>query len=425
MKKETKFLSLLLLGAVSMGFTACSDDDDNGSSVDNTETLKAVSTDYINNVVYPTYTALATHAQTLETACATLYSNAKNGTMTQSNIDAACEAFKNARMEWERSESFLYGAAEDKDIDPHIDSWPLNQDQVRQFLTNAEMVAGLSGSDPAKFVRENNAKFDTALGFHGMEFVLFRNGANRTLAALQANETATGMSSVTGLNELAFLAAVAADLRDKCFQLEYCWLGSQAPTAHYTWLTTNCSDIPAEDLVSPKGSSYGAGYLACGTSAGLFGSWQAYASNVLEAGCSNICQEVYSQKLGQAYRVATGKGEAEDAGDYIESPYSKRSFIDYQDNIYSIKNSLYGTRTISATSPASNSLLKFMRDAKYDGVETLVSALNEAIASLETAKNSGIAFVDDPGHAQVQNCITKIQNLNDELIKAARWIEKQ
>lgn len=404
-----------------MGFTSCSDDDDNGGdAVDTSAALKTVSTTYINDVVYPTYTALANNAQTLATACATL-----KGSVTQSNIDAACEAFKAARQQWERSEAFLYGAASDKDIDPHIDSWPLDQSQVAEFLNNATMVAGLSSSDPAKFVREHNGDFDTALGFHGMEFILFRNGANRTVAALSANETAEGMTSVTAASELAFLSAVAADLRDKCFQLEYCWLGSAAASSHYSWLTTNCTDIDAADLVSPRGNSYGEAYLATGGSNALFSTWQAYANNILVAGCSNICQEVYSQKLGQAYRVATGAGEGEDAGDYIESPYSKRSFVDYQDNIYSIKNSLYGTRDITATTPVANSLLKFMQDNGYENASALSTALNEAIAALESAKNSGIAFVDDPGNAQVQTCITKIQNLDDQLQLAGTWIAKQ
>lgn len=421
MEKFTKVFSMFLLGACAMGFTACSDDDDdNGSSVDTTTVLKTISTTYINDVVYPTYTALANNAQTLATACETL----KNS-VTQSNIDAACDAFKAARQEWERSEAFLYGAASDKDIDPHIDSWPLDQSQVAQFLNNATMVAGLSSSDPAKFVREHNGDFDTALGFHGMEFILFRNGANRTVAALSANETQSGMENVTAASELAFLSAVAQDLRDKCFQLEYCWLGSSASSSHYSWLTSNCTDITAEELVSPNGKSYGENYLNTGSTGTLFGSWQAYASNILDAGCSNICQEVYSQKLGQAYRVATGAGEAEDAGDYIESPYSKRSFVDYRDNIYSIKNTLYGTRSIDATSPVANSLLKFMQDNNYSNASTLSSALNEAISALTSAINSGIAFVDDPGNAQVQTCITKIQNLDGQLQLAARWIEKQ
>lgn len=425
MEKLSKVFSMFLLGACAMGFTACSDDDDNGNAVDTSDALKTISTTYINDVVYPTYSALATNAQTLATACKTLKSS-----VTQSNIDAACEAFKAARQQWERSEAFLYGAASDKDIDPHIDSWPLDQGEVAEFLNNATMVAGLSSDNPAKFIRDHNADFQTALGFHGIEFILFRNGANRTVAALSANETQEGMESVTAANELAFLSAVADDLRDKCFQLEYCWLGSASKNNNLSWLTTNCSDIDAADLVSPKGNCYGEAYLASGTSSSLFSTWQAYASNILDAGCSNICQEVYSQKLGQAYRVATGNGGKTEDGedesrDYIESPYSKRSFIDYQDNIYSIKNSLYGTRDISATTPVANSLLKFMQENGYENASALSTALNEAIAALESAKNSGIAFVDDPANAQVQTCITKIQNLDDQLQLAARWIEKQ
>ena len=68
--------------------------------------------------------------------------------------------------------------------------------------------------------------------------------------------------------------------------------------------------------------------------------------NIFVGGCSSICQEVYTQKLGQAYRVATGNGGTTEDGeaesrDYIESPYSKRSFIDYQDNIYSGQADVY------------------------------------------------------------------------------------
>lgn len=421
MMKFSKIFSLLLLGAATVCFTACdSSDEPNVDETDNSETLKVISTTYINDVVYPTYTALANNAQILAEACNTLKSS-----VTQANIDAACEAFKDARREWERSEAFLYGAATDKRIDPHIDSWPLDQSQVAEFLNDADMVAGLSSSDPAKFVREHNGDFDTALGFHGMEFILFRDGANRTAAALSANETAEGMTSVTAESELAFLAAVATDLRDKCFQLEYCWLGSSVAASHSAWLTNNCTDIDASELVSPKGNSYGANYLATTTSAGSYGTWQQFASNIFIGGCSNISQEVYSQKLGQAYRVATGSGGGEDAGDYIESPYSKRSFIDYQDNIYSIKNTLYGTRDITATTPVANSLMKFMQSNSYERYSNLSTALNEAISALESAINSGIAFVDDPGNAQVQNCITKVQALDDELQLAGSWVAKQ
>jgi len=425
MEKFSKVLSTLLLGAAAVSFSACSDDNNDDPIVSHDEELKNIVSTYVNDVVYPTYTALALHAETLSTACTNLYNKAASNTMEQSDIDAACEAFKDARVEWERSEAFLYGAAEDKDIDPHIDSWPLDQSEVKDVLTNATMVAALKGDDPVKYVRENNAKFQTALGFHGMEFVLFRNGANRTVAALNAYETMEGMESVKGIDELAFLAAVAGDLRDKCYQLEYCWEGSAANDSHAAWLKSNCTDIAADELVSAKGNCYGENMLATGTTNSNWGTWQENASNIFIGGCSNISQEVYSQKLGQAYRVATKQGTEEDAGDYIESPYSKRSFKDYQDNIYSIKNTLYGTRDIDATSPVSKSLLRFLQDNEYENASTLSSALNTAINTLEKAKNSGTAFVDDPGNAQVQDCINAVKALDDELIKAGNWIAKQ
>jgi len=433
MKKITKYLMMLLMGMfITMPFAACSDDDNNENTTGN-EALQSVVQTYLNDVVGPTYTSLANNANDLCTKCQTLYQKATAGTMQQSDIDAACEAFKSARKDWEQSEAFLYGAATDQNIDPHIDSWPLTQSEVADFLTNAEMVKGIKGNNPGLFVRQKNtggtnedAAFDTALGFHGMEFVLFREGANRTVDALNANETQKGMEKVTGLDELAFLAAVAWDLRDKCYQLEYCWLGSEVASTHSLWLTTNCTDIQGDELVSPKGNSYKANMLATGDETkSAYGSWNAAGYEILVGGCSNICQEVYSQKLGQAYRVASGQGSAEDAGDYIESPYSKRSFQDYQDNIYSIKNVLYGTRNTAATSPVSNSLLQYMQNNNYERATTLSTALNEAISALESAKNSGIAFVDNPGHQQVQTCITKVQTLDDELNLAARWIEKQ
>lgn len=427
-EKLPKVLALSLMGLAVVGFTSCSDSDGGSDDVvSSDDELESIVTTYVEDVIVPTYTNLASKAQVLYNACATLYSAAEAGTMTQSQVDDACEAFKDARMYWEQSEAFLYGAAEDKDIDPHIDSWPLDQTQVAQVLTNATMVANLKGENAIKYVRAQNATFDTALGFHGMEFVLFRDGDNRTVAALTANETMTGMTSVQGIDELAFLAAVAGDLRDKCYQLEYCWLGSETTASHVTHLLSDaCSDIPDEDLVSAKGNSYMENMLATGnTSLSNWETWQENASNIFIGGMSNICQEVYSQKLGQAYRVATNSGSGGDAGDYIESPYCKRSFQDYQDNIYSIKNSLYGTTNTSATSPVSKSLLRFLIDHDYSRVTTLQSALSDAIQALEDAKNSGIAFVDDPGHEQVQTAITAVSALDDELQLAGSWIARQ
>lgn len=428
MKKTSKFFAMLLIGACTTGLSSCSGDDD-GETTDNAVSkalMERTAQTYIDDVVYPTYTALADNAQTLRDACASLYAKAQQGTMTQSDIDKACEAFKSARMEWERSEAFLYGAATDNEIDPHIDSWPLDRDQLVAALNSSSIISGINGPNPARFVYENNSNFDSVLGFHGLEFVLFRDGRNRTVADFQGNETAEGMTSVRGIDELAFAAAVAEDVRNMTTLLEYGWMHTGITSAHQGILAAAPWVVEGtlHAGLSTRGTGYGEYLLAATTGNGYFPTWQETMENIIIGGCSNICQEVYQQKLGQAYRVATGNGGEEESIDYIESPYSKRSFIDYQDNILSIKNVLYGTRDTGAGSPAANSLMTVMRDHGYPGYQALLNALNAAISALESAKNSGTAFVDDPKHAQVKACIDAVNGLDDQLNEAGTWFRR-
>lgn len=440
MKKYSKFVMMLLMGTLTMGFSACSDDDeeeetellqsdpdyDNDGGDANACNMKEIVRTYLNDVVNPTYKSLADNTQILYDACQTLNSKGKAGTLTQADIDAACDAFKNARREWEQSEAFLYGAATDNDIDPHIDSWPLDHSQLVEALNDNSVISGINGENPAKYVYDNNGNFDSVLGFHGLEFVLFRNGANRTLAAINnGKETESGLESVSTLDELAFAAAVSGDLRNMIFLLEYGWGGNNVSTAHKeqlnaaSWVVSNTRYAG----LSPASISYTNYLLRTKLEAGYFTKWQETLQNIFIGGCSNICNEVYNQKLGQAYRVATGVGEEEDAGDYIESPYSKRSFIDYQDNIRSIRNSLYGARNVDT--PVENSLMTYMKNKNYSGYSTLNTALDEAITALQTAIDSGIAFVDNPGHQQVKTCIDKIEALDNALNEAGSWIAKQ
>ena len=142
MKKFKQLVMAFLVGVVSFGFTAC---DDNNNEVEfelpevgqatvnvnsSDKEMQKVAKVYVNQVVYPTYQALAANARTLYTTTAALYTAAEAGTMTQAQIDAACEAFKNTRREWERSEAFLYGSASDNELDPHIDSWPIDHEEL-------------------------------------------------------------------------------------------------------------------------------------------------------------------------------------------------------------------------------------------------------------------------------------------------------
>lgn len=236
---KIKLLSFALLASAM--FVSCSDDDNptindtvstdwknptvtNLWSGDNADKWNVVNA-YVNDIIIPTYRDLSTSAEELYRQSVSIKEKVAAGTLADADIKAACDAFSVARVYWERSEAFLYGAASDYSIDPHIDSWPLDQSQMAGFLTNKQMVAGLNSDDPIAFVRKNNSEFDTALGFHGVEFVLWRNGQPRTASEFMAEETIGEFSGkgVNGVTEAAFLVAVTGDLRDHCYELEYAW----------------------------------------------------------------------------------------------------------------------------------------------------------------------------------------------------------
>lgn len=432
MKKfSMKAILFSMMLALPLGFTSCSDDDTpttEEEAVTATE-MKAVANTYVNDIIYATYADLHTYAGDLKTACETAYAHAKAGTLTDADMENCATAFKNARREWERSEAFLYGAATNNEIDPHIDSWPLDRDQLVKALNDDALLSGIHGENPAQFIYSKNGDFQSVIGFHGLEFVIFRNGKTRTAAMLNANDTDEDMKTVKGVDELAFAAATAGDIYNMTSLLQYGW---NADSSLATWLSSNCNWVNnslRNNGLATTSLGYGQYLLNATGENAWFPTWQQVFQNALQGGCSDICSEVYNQKLGQAYRVATGQGGVTEDGekesiDYIESPYSKRSFIDYQDNIYSIKNSLYGTRDISATQPSTNSMMYIMKKYNYSGYSALSTALDDAIAALETAKNSGIAFVDDPKNAQVKNCIDKITTLDDELNNAGTWFSK-
>lgn len=224
-----------------------------------------------------------------------------------------------------------------------------------------------------------------------------------------------------------YLQAVAADVRNITALLEFTWMGSAASNETKSVLSNASyvfSSLRYNGLAANGTMCYGQFLLSPSVTTG-YNSWQGTVRQIFVGGCSNICAEVADQKLGQAYRTATGSGSAEDSRDYIESPYSHRSFIDYQDNIYSIKNSLYGTRDVNATSPAEHSLLNLLKAMNYSGLNDLTAALNNAIQALETAKNSGKSFVEAPGAQHVKDCIDAVSALDEELNKAGDWVNKQ
>jgi uncharacterized iron-regulated protein len=66
---------------------------------------------------------------------------------TNANVVAAAEAWKETRKHWELSEAFLFGAVADFGIDPHIDTWPLDEVQFKKLLVTKDFMDQLASED--------------------------------------------------------------------------------------------------------------------------------------------------------------------------------------------------------------------------------------------------------------------------------------
>ena len=431
MKKIFKFALLFAATCMmTMGMTACSSDDDKNDTVDVTkeqnDAIEALTKQYLSDVVYPTYTNLANESEGLFNKISALKSKLKAGTaVSQSEIDDICTSYKNARKYWEQSEAFLYGAASDFEIDPHIDTWPLDVPTLGEDLADDAKIARLDAADGIEYARTSLTAEN--LGFHGIEFIFFRDGNNRSAAFFNNDEKETdsditAKGEVTGREEVIFATAVAGDLRDKCFQLEVAW-NANASAAHKSRVTECAkSSDDFETKVSKNGLTYGENLTAVNDGNSTYNSWKKVVEEILVGGCSNICAEVADQKMGQAYRAATGTGDAEDDPNYIESPYSHNSFTDFYGNIMSIQNALYNN--VEGASATDSSVMSYLK--KYNATEaaTLQTKLTAALEALKACQDSGKSFVEAPGATCVKAAMDAISELDNELNEAADWILK-
>ena len=398
---------VVIIAAALLAAVACNNKLNPEGLTSQEKELKAAVEQYVPGVIYKIYGNLADSSQKLYEELSAMKSSSS---YTQAQIDQVCNTFLEARKWWEQSEAFLYGAATAYGIDPHIDSWPLDKDKLAKSLSNAETIADLD-EEGAGAVDEVGA---ASLGFHGIEFIIFRDGKPRAASALngvEADESFAGRN-VTGKSEIIFAVAVAEDLRNYCFELQAAWDPS-CPEARLKLV----EDELELNTTMDSGLTYGENLLQTGNAGSTYRSWPEAVVSILVAGCSNICNEVANTKIGTAHYV---NGSEYDP-DYIESPYSKKSYQDFKDNILSIQYSLYGEQ--GATKAGKKSIAAFLKSNKWDKADELVNALDASVKALDDAMAKG-AFVDNPTSAEAENCIVKINALDALLNDAADWVSK-
>ena len=315
--------------------------------------LRNVLSGLVSNVIVPTYTKLADDVEDLEKTLNGLTAS----TITQAQINKACEDFKAARENWERSEAFLMGAASDFDIDPTIDSWPLNRSLLLSYFQGGMKPEMLEDA--------------TILGFHALEFILFRNGQPRKVAEFQGYDTYKNFEKITGAQELKYAQTISTLLKQRCFQLQVAWEGEK-----------NASRVAVVkaaglDITTEAGLNYGDNLIQAGVagSKSTFATIEEAIAQVLsddEGSCVGIANEVGTAKIANPFA----------AGDisYVESPYSYNSITDFQDNIRSIRNVWYGSTN---GSPASVSFYNFFQNVGASAVNTSVTgSFNDAIIKI-------------------------------------------
>ena len=335
--------------------------------------LQKVVTDYVDKTVIPTYRGLADASMELYNACLAMR-EAGTANLTTAMVQAADDAWIKARRYWELSEAWLYGAAADYNIDPHIDSWPLDQVAMEAMLADEQQMAQMDEDG----VYVSNHLGYGLLGFHAVEYMIFETTAD----GKQTQPRSVGKYTTQELN---YLAAVAGDLRNQCIRLEAAWAGSVSDAKQQILVDTELEPT----------MNYGESMKTAGQGGSLYRNYNEAVQELI-VGAQDIADEVGGLKIGNP----VGVGE-EDDPNYIESPYALNSIVDFKDNIISIQNAYEGYQIGANGNEA---------DAYIQPVEHSLSAY---VSTLDPA-------VDASVKAAIQDAIDKIELMQEPFVSTAR-----
>ena len=231
---------------------------------------KTILTDFSTNVAGDAYAELA--ARTL-----TLYNNtlALQADVTDANLTLCKQNWKDARLVWEQGEAFLFGPVSTENIDPRIDTWPVNfTDLDGELLSSAvftqDYINGLQ--DPLK-------------GFHPTEYLLFGQNGNKTAAELTARQ-------------LEYLVALTQNIKDLTAQLNSDW------------------------------GPYGTSVHTAGTGSVVYPTRVSAFEELVNA-MIGICDEVANGKMYEPFIAGDASLE--------ESPFAFNSIIDFTNNIKGVE----------------------------------------------------------------------------------------
>lgn len=351
---------LLVLASASACVLACS------SGAGNTEESGAAASEdfslVLENaatvVIIPTYAELRELATKLHDCTVTLAKNPAEAQLAECQ-----DAWVKARVPWEQSEGFLFGPVTDEGLDPAMDSWPVDHQQLDALtasdvdLSAGSITANLGGG---------------MKGFHTIEYLLWGMDHERTAADL-----------ARAPREAEYLVALTEALSLDTQQLVDSWTGTE------------------------EVESFADKFAASGKKGGLYSSELDAVQELLGA-TIGICDEVAFGKIAEPFKARDP--------DLIESQYSYNSLYDFADNIRSIRNIYLGSRDGTV---AKNSFSSVVRKYDLDLDEEVRSQVEQATDSILAIGDGGITFRDailDPKKdATIEKAQTEIADLMDVL----------
>lgn len=302
-----------------------------------------------NNVILATYAELDAKTQDLVTALAAL-----EATPSQTLLDQARQAWRDARVPWEQSEGFLFGPVDQQGIDPSIDSWPVNQPDLEAVLAspNALTKSYIDGLD------------GTLKGFHTIEYLVFGINGNKAFNAFSPRE-------------FEYLRACAQSLAGATQQLYHAWKPEQ------------------NNFIANVIKAGQSGYTA------VYPSQKAALEEIVN-GMVVIADEVANGKINDPYSQQNSNLE--------ESRFSSNSKRDFADNIISIKNAYIGVyKNIGG---AGISELITAKNATLDA--HLKQELEEAISAIDNIEGT-FTYAIFNAQASIENAQEKVRNLQQTL----------
>ena len=310
--------------------TACSDTESPPTDEFDATALLA---DVPTQVIFPTYVDLENRAEALNASVVALGAG-----VTQPNLEAARDAWRETRVPWEQSEGFLFGPVDTEGIDPSIDSWPVNV---------ADLDAVLASGDP--LTKESiDALEGTLKGFHTIEYLLFGLGGDKTAAELTPRE-------------LEYLDAVTQSLVGAVGRLREAW--------------------------DPAGDDFSATVATAGEPGNSVYTSQSQAVQEIINGLIVICDEVGNGKISDPFDQQDRTLE--------ESQFSNNSNADFADNIRSVQNIYlggYDGRTgtgiqalVQSEDPALDDTIVAQIDDAITAIGAMTPTFGEAITSNQAA----------------------------------------